>query len=136
MCVFIAACECILVIGDLYAGAIRDAHVGWRRFWQWSRGLVVARMYRDLGVWVVKVKERGARSVLGWVTADSHNWLVATSEREAVFLRPPWYLHLRDSFNSSLGGASETHWECVSHCLKRRFRKCLECGFVTVVVNF
>ena len=24
----------------------------------------------------------------------------------------------RDSFNGSLGGASETHWECVSHCLK------------------
>ena len=23
----------------------------------------------------------------------------------------------RDSFNGSLGGASETHWECVSHCL-------------------
>ena len=24
----------------------------------------------------------------------------------------------RDSSNGSLGGASETHWECVSHCLK------------------
>ena len=24
----------------------------------------------------------------------------------------------RDSFNGSLGGASETHWECVSHCLQ------------------
>ena len=27
----------------------------------------------------------------------------------------------RDSFNGSLGGASETHWECVSHCLKARW---------------
>ena len=26
----------------------------------------------------------------------------------------------RDSFNGSLGGASETHWECVSHCIKGR----------------
>ena len=30
----------------------------------------------------------------------------------------------RDSFNDSLGGASETHWECVSHCLKGGVRVC------------
>ena len=31
----------------------------------------------------------------------------------------------RDNFNGSLGGASETRWECVSHCLKgvNRFKK-------------
>ena len=36
----------------------------------------------------------------------------------------------RDSFNGSLGGASETHWECVSHCLKyhryKRIKKIVE----------
>ena len=30
----------------------------------------------------------------------------------------------RDSFNGSLGGASETHWECVPHCLN--LIKCFE----------
>ena len=30
----------------------------------------------------------------------------------------------RDSSNGSLGGASETHWECVSHCLN--LIKCFE----------
>ena len=28
----------------------------------------------------------------------------------------------RDSSNGSLGGASETHWECVSHCFKTKNR--------------
>ena len=39
----------------------------------------------------------------------------------------------RDSFNGSLGGASETHWECVSHCLNATIHlNCATLSYATV----
>ena len=40
-----------------YLVGIRDAHDRWRRFWQWSRGLEVVRMHRDLSSYACRTRK-------------------------------------------------------------------------------